>query len=93
MKKFLSLALVLLLLACGSKVDGTYADKAGLISYTFKSNGKVSQTSMGMTIEMNYEVEGDKIKLMAAQGVSIVMTLKEDGSIEGPLGNLTKQKK
>ena len=84
----------LLLSACGSKLDGTYADESGMMNYTFKSNGKVSQSAMGTEVEMNYEVDGNKIKVLMPQGVSMVMTLQDDGSIKGPMGmKLTKRKK
>jgi outer membrane lipopolysaccharide assembly protein LptE/RlpB len=93
MKLMLFLVAALLLSACGSKLDGTYADEKEMINVTFKSNGKVSQSAMGMETEMNYEVEGNKIKILMPQG-AIVWTLQDDGSILGPVGiKLTKRKK
>jgi outer membrane lipopolysaccharide assembly protein LptE/RlpB len=92
MKKLFLLSVVLLLSACGSKLDGTYADKNGMLSYTFKSNGKTYQSAMGMEVELDYEVDGNKIKLVTPQG-NMIMTLLDDGSIESPMGILTKQKK
>lgn len=91
---FLLLA-VLSLSSCGSKLNGTYADQSGMTSYTFKSNGKVSISVMNTEIEMNYEVDGNKVKLIGpGGGGSLVMTLLEDGSIQGPMGiKFTKQKK
>jgi hypothetical protein len=87
---------VLLLSGCGSKIDGTYTDSSRTVTYTFKSNGTVLMSVAGSEVEMKYEVEGDKIKiLMAPQGgASLVMTMLKDGSIQGPIGmKLTKQKK
>lgn len=92
MKKLFLLSAVLLLSAC-DKLDGTYTDNMGITSYTFESNGKMTQSVMGMVIEMNYEVDGNKVKLIAPQG-TFVLTLLEDGSIQGPMGSkFTKQKK
>lgn len=91
-KIYLAIA-VLLLSACGSNVEGTYSDKMGITSYTFDSGDKVLMSTMGTEVEMNYEVDGDKVKLATPQG-NLVLTLLEDGSIRGPMGmKLTKQKK
>jgi hypothetical protein len=63
------LSSVLLLSACGSKsrLDGTYAyaDQTGFVSvsYTFKSNGKVTASAMGREYELNYEVDGNKVRI------------------------------
>ncbi|MFA5017226.1 MAG: hypothetical protein WC504_06745 [Methylobacter sp.] len=93
MKKLFLLSAVLLLSACGPKLDGTYTDNMGITSYTFESNGKMTQSIMGVAIEMNYEVDGNKVKLIAPQG-TFVLTLLEDGSIQGPMGSkFVKQKK
>jgi hypothetical protein len=86
---------VLLLSGCGgSKIDGTYCHRfAGC--YAFRSNGTVLiSTPMGTELEMKYEVDGNKIKLVDRQGnVHLVMTMLEDGSIRGPIGViLAKQK-
>lgn len=92
-KKLFLLSAALLLSACGSKVDGTYEDKAKMISYTF-SNGKMTKSQNGkVELEVAYEIDGNNVKIITPQG-SLVMTLLEDGSIQGPMGiKLTKQKK
>jgi len=78
--------------ACGSKLDGTYTDETGIVTLSFKSNGKVSQSVMGMETEWNYEVEENKIKVLMPQG-TMVWTLQDDGSIQGLLGvKFTKRK-
>ncbi len=83
---------VLLLSGCGgSKIDGTYCNKSSdlvVACYTFRSNGTVLYSAAGMEFEMKYEVEGDKIKVMDRQGNgSLVLTVLEDGSIQGnPVG-------
>jgi Family of unknown function (DUF5640) len=85
---------ILLLSACGSKINGTYSDDSGTISYTFKSDGTVLMSTMGTGVELKYEVDGNKIKVLVAPQAALVLTLLDDGSIEGPMGvKLTKQKK
>jgi len=93
MKKFSVAAVVLAvcLTACGSGLDGTYTDPVGITSYTFKSGGKVALSTMGVETEMDYRVEDGKVKIDSPQG-TLVMTILEDGSIEGPMGiKLTKR--
>jgi len=88
------------LCAFGSKLNGTYAGRLGgelgvTVSYTFKSNGKVVVSALDEEHEGNYEVDGNKVKITGLpSGGTLVMTLLEDGSIQGPMGiKLTKQKK
>lgn len=92
MKKIYYLAIVLLLSACGTKIDGTYVGKGmfSASSFTFQSNGKVVVNNMGIKAEAPYEIDGDKIKIMAMGGV--IVTLKKDGSFDLPgAGTYTKQ--
>jgi len=92
MKTWFIVAFVASLSACGSGLDGTYTDEMGVVSYTFSSGGKVAVTTMGIETETEYRVEDGKVKIGSPQG-SLVMTILEDGSIQGPLGvRLTKQK-
>ena len=91
MNKFLFLVLISLLTSCTNKLDGTYTDSSGLLKYTFKPNGKVYQSAMGIELEMPYTIEGDLIKLPVYQGVSIVLTLRGDGALISPMGVLRKQ--
>jgi hypothetical protein len=91
MFKILVIFLLLLLTACGNKLDGTYVDGTGLLKYTFKSNGKVYQSAMGVEMELPYIIEGDKIKLPINQGVNMVLTLQADGTIEAPMGILLRK--
>lgn len=89
----LALAMAVLLAACGSSVEGTYADEAGVTRDTFKSNGKVSLNTMGVETELDYSEEDGKVKLGSPQG-ALVMSILEDGSLQGPMGiKLVKQKK
>jgi len=83
---------LLLLVACGSPVDGTYSDAMGLTSYTFKDGDKVYVSAMGAETELKYSVEDDKIRIESPQG-NLILTLNEDGSLQGPMGmTLTKKK-
>jgi hypothetical protein len=92
MKLSLLLVAALLLSACGSNLDGTYTDEMGMVTLTFKSNGKVSQSVMGMETEWDYEVEEDKIKVLMPQG-TMVWTLQDDGSILGVMGMKFRKQK
>lgn len=60
------------------------------MSLTFGSGDKVtiSESMLGTSIEYKYKLEGGKIKIEAAQsgGPAYVMTLRKDGTIEGPMG-------
>ena len=92
MKYVLTLAVLFVLAACGAKLDGTYTDQTGIVSYTFTSDGKVTSEAMGVKFEQKYELDGNKVKLVMPTG-AMVMTLNEDGSIDGAAGKLTKKKK
>lgn len=82
----------LFLSACGSGVEGTYSDEQGIIEYTFKSDGKVHFSTMGVETELTYKVDGDKVKIISPLGNQI-LTLVDDGSLKGPMGiKLIKRK-
>lgn len=83
----------LLLAACGSGLNGTYTDSAGVTSITFEPNGKVDIGALGISEEVKYEVDGNKLKIGAKDGPMQIYTIEKDGSILNPLGmKLTKQK-
>ena len=84
------LALVFLLAACGSKLNGEYADKLGLVSYKFESGNKVYFSALGVESEGQYEIDGNKVKV-ESNGQNIIYTILEDGSINTPFGILTKK--
>jgi hypothetical protein len=97
MKQIVLLALSLLLLsACGSKLDGTTYESTHpalgvTASLKFESGGKVYMSVMGQETELKYEVDGSKVKLISPLGIQI-LTLREDGSLEGlPMGALRKK--
>lgn len=85
MKKWLLVALVTLLAACGPRISGTYTDPMGLTSFTFKSGDKVAMTTMGIETELNYTVDDSKVKIGSEKG-AMVLTILEDGSLKGPVG-------
>ena len=97
------LSAAVLLSACWSKskLNGTYAyaDQTGFVSlsYTFKSNGKVIASVNDREYEMNYEVDGNKVRIKnpsQPEAGTQVLTLLEDGSLQGPQGiKFTKQSK
>jgi hypothetical protein len=93
---FLLLALTLVASCSVHRLSGTYS--GNFMSLTFESNGKVMvQSSIlpGVGVECAYRIDGDKLMIGAKdQGISYIMTLLNDGSIQGPMGdNLTKEKK
>lgn len=93
MKKLLfTTVLAMLLTACGKSLDGTYVDGSGMMEYKFESNGKVYAGAMGMETELEYEIDGEKLKIYAPDGENQILTLNEDGTIGGPMGITLKKK-
>jgi major membrane immunogen (membrane-anchored lipoprotein) len=85
MRKFFVICVCLLLTACGSSIDGTYSDEMGMTSYNFKDGSKVYISVMGNETELEYEVDDDKVKINGPDG-NIILTLNEDGTLQGPMG-------
>jgi hypothetical protein len=82
--------------SCGAhRLSGTYS--GDFMSLTFESNGKVMvQTSIlpGVGVECAYRIDGDKLMIGAKdQGVSYIMTLLSDDSIQGPIGDSLRKEK
>lgn len=84
-RRVLLVTLSVWLVACSSGIEGTYEDPTGLTRYTFQADGKVRMGMLGTEVEMTYEKEGNEIKVGTPQG-RVVMTLQEDGTIQGPMG-------
>lgn len=83
----------LLLAACGGGLSGTYTDSTGIASYTFGPGDKVEVNAMGASVEMPYEVDGNKVRIKLPGGAEQVLTIQPDGSISGPGGiTLTRKK-
>lgn len=101
MKRLWIAAFALLVAACGKPtLDGVYSGVLvtkvmrstikNEVSFTFKPNGKVSQTILGTEHEVDYEIEGDKIRLKTV-GADTIFTLLDDGTIRGPMGVVLKK--
>ncbi len=77
------------LLGCGSKLSGTYtlgdASSGIKSSLTFESGGKVIEETMGMKIEMKYELDGKDVKFISPRG-NAIYTLIDENTIAGPMG-------
>ena len=92
MNKLAAVLLALLLTACGSGMDGIYTDRMGMITYTFKPDGKVIMEVFGAATELSYELDGETLKISSPQGNQI-MTVKDKESILGPMGMVLERKK
>lgn len=80
----------LLLAACGGGMSGTYTESHGIISLTFHSD-KVDVTSFtGVTKELGYKTDGDKVVLKSPEG-NLVLTRNKDGSLATPWGTMSKK--
>jgi hypothetical protein len=84
-KQWVSLAVCCgLFLVCGcNRISGKYQDTNGMMAIEFKS-GKAYMTTMGITTEADYDVDGDKVTLHSPNG-NLVLTKQSDGSLAGPL--------
>lgn len=93
-RTWLGLVVVLALAGCGGGggLEGTYSDDSGVVSYEFQKNGKVLITSIGGTVELDYEIDGDKVKVRAAEDAPAqVLTITEEGDLDMGMAVLKKQ--
>ncbi|WP_417549085.1 hypothetical protein [Methylophaga sp.] len=82
MKKILMIGLFSLwLTACGSGLEGTYADDIGIYNYTFESNGKVMIREKGQMQEYDYRVDGNEIFIALSEEDEEVLVINDDGSL------------
>jgi hypothetical protein len=66
-------------------LEGTYVDSLGVSKYQFKDDGTVLWTNvMGSQLEWKYERDGDTIKVLMPYGGFMVLTLRSNGSLQGP---------
>ena len=88
MKKFLIVALATLLAACSQGLSGTWDDGMGMVRYTFESDGKVTVEMLGKAQQTRYSRDGSTLKVAVpgSQAESVDFTIKEDGSLQGPMG-------
>ena len=80
---------------CGDGYEGdTYADADGGVSVQFKDDNRayVTMGPLGSR-EVGYKVDDDKVILEGPGGDNMVLTRKDDGSLDGGLlfGNLKKK--
>ncbi|MBL85506.1 MAG: hypothetical protein CMO82_02480 [Winogradskyella sp.] len=78
------LAFALCLLSCGNGLEGTYKGSNGAFfdQLTFISKNKVELVFKGATSEVEYTVEGDKVKITNA-GQTQILTITDDGCLDG----------
>lgn len=82
MKKILIISLLSLwLTACGSGLEGTYADDIGIYNYTFEPNGKVMISEKGQMQEYEYHIDGDEVFIDLSETDEEVLVINEDGSL------------
>lgn len=83
-------ALAILLAACGGGLEGTFEDQMGMSAYTFHGDGTVVQSTAiaGMEVEMKYEVDDDKVRLLIpnGNGAALVLTRIDANTLSGPMG-------
>lgn len=92
-KVLVAIAVSICLTACGQSISGTYQDKLGIATFTFESGGKLYAKTMGITQELKYEVDGKRIKVTLPEGGNVLLTVTEDGSLDGWMsGKLIKKK-
>ncbi|MCW3055869.1 MAG: hypothetical protein JWN14_5039 [Chthonomonadales bacterium] len=74
---------------CTSKLDGKYESANGVMSVEFKSDKAYLSTFAG-EVQADYEIKDDKV-IVKYNGENTVLTRNSDGSLEGPLGKMTKK--
>lgn len=96
LKLALIVLLAMLLSACGDGLKGRYEGQGMLVegrAIVFEGNGHATQMLNGMELQMEYEVDGDKIKLRNPEqpGTTFVLTRTDADTLttEGPMGPLT----
>lgn len=91
------LVFALLLAACGDGMTGRFeGGVTGEQVLTFHGNGKATQEAAGMEQQLEYEVDGDKIRLRNPDqpGTTVVLTRKDDDTLTGgPMGLLEFKRK
>jgi len=93
LKIFMLSVLVMLISACSSGLDGTYTDGSGMVEYQFNTDGKVAMTTLGIETVLDYEIDGDKLKIHSSGNTNLVFTINEDGTLAGPMGMDLHKKK
>ncbi|MDH3298340.1 MAG: hypothetical protein OEM23_04160 [Gemmatimonadota bacterium] len=77
---------------CGGGLEGTYSDEMGVVTYEFSSDGKVMITGpFGNAVQLDYELEGDRVLVKASEGAAQVLTITPEGHLDIGLAVLKKQ--
>jgi len=74
-----------------AEFTGAYETANGVASVSFKS-GKAYMTMMGDTEVCDYETKGARIIVHTKADPNIVFTRNDDGTLDGPLGNMKRRK-
>jgi hypothetical protein len=74
---------------CTPKLDGKYQSADGTMSVEFKGDKAYIGTFAGQ-VEAEYEIKDDKV-ILKENGQNVVLTRNSDGSLESPLGKMTKK--
>ena len=85
---------VFVIAACGSGIEGTYANDTVGIVLELRSGGKATFTSsLGDNDTCSYKVDGNKLTLDCKHD-KVVFVVHDDGSLTAPFfGTLRKSKK
>lgn len=70
-----AISLMTTLVACGTKLKGTYTAEDNLMGYTFESGGKGTMTIAGVETPMVYSIEDDKLTI---NGVPYTFEFEDD---------------
>lgn len=84
--KYLNLSVaavaIAILTGCSKGLDGIY-EGSMMGSLTFESSHEVYSNVAGVEMLSEYEVDGNKVKIKHANGMTMVMTIQDDGSLVG----------
>ena len=72
-----------LMIACGSKLNGTYTNPSGIAMLELKSGGKATMGLGGETRDCSYTEDGKQVRLSCA-GDKISLRINDDGSLFAP---------
>ena len=76
------------MIACGSKLTGTYSAAGGAIMLELQSGGKASLSFAGQTAPCTYTTSGSTVTLTCqGQAGALALTVQSDGSLAGPPGS------
>ena len=93
-KKYLTLLIILFLVSCSkATMEGTYTFM-GVQEFEFRSDGIVVQSVMGSkAAEHKYELDGNEVKIQLTDGSSLILTILDNGDIQGPANMILTLKK